>query len=105
MEKRTVTTVNRDKLFSVIRVCMGHSAGPIILSPSDCKELIQIGKRQTILPLIYRGLTKIGAPTDFVKECDRARLKDTKHYILQNDALNKISAALDKGHIPYIPLK
>lgn len=105
MEKRTVTTVTRDKLFAVIRVCMDHSAEPIALSPSDCKELIQIGSRQSILPVIYTGFKKIGAQADFVKECDRARLKDTKHYILQNDALNRISAALDKEHISYIPLK
>ena len=100
-----MTTELRDKLFAVIRAGMDLSSDQINLSAEDCKELMQVGARQSILPIIHRGLRKSNAPVDVVKECDRARLRDTKQYILQNDALNKIRAALDDAQIPYIPLK
>ena len=66
---------------------------------------MRIGVRQSILPIIHRGLKGSEAPESVVKECGQARLKDTKQYILQNDALKKISTALDEEQIPYIPLK
>ena len=84
----------RNKLFSVIRVGMDHEISFPSLSSDDCKTLLQIGAKQSILPIILRGLKKAGAPAEVVKECDRARLKDTRQYIIQNDALQKIGRAL-----------
>ena len=95
----------RNKLFSVIRVGMDHEISFPSLSSDDCKTLLQIGAKQSILPIILRGLKKAGAPAEVVKECDRARLKDTRQYIIQNDALQKIGRALEGEQIPYIPLK
>ena len=40
-----------------------------------------------------------------LKERDKTCLKDTKQYIIQNDALNRLSTALDDAHIHSIPLK
>jgi len=94
-----------DKLFAVIRAGLDQSIGPIMLSSSDCEKLMQIGLRQSILPIIYRGLKNSGVSEDVVQGCDQARLKDTKQYILQNDALKRIAAALDDAQIPFIPLK
>lgn len=105
MKKRIITTQIREKLFMVIRAGMDQNVKPNALSGTDCEELIHIGTRQSILPVIHAGLKKVGAQAEYVKECDRARLLDIKHYILQNDALNKISASLDKEQILYIPLK
>ena len=66
---------------------------------------MQIASRQSILPIIHRGLKKTDASADIIREYDRARLMDTKQYILQNDALTKINAVLDSARIPFIPLK
>lgn len=100
-----MTTELRDKLFAVIRAGMDQRSDQISLSAEDCKELMQLGAHQSILPIIHRGLQKMDAPVDLVKECDLARLRDTKQYILQKDALSKIGTALDAERIPYIPLK
>ena len=93
------------KLFAVICAGLDQSTDPIMLSSSDCETLTQIGLRQSILPIIYRGLKNSGVSEGVVQGCNQARLKDTKQYILQNDALKKIAAALDDAQIPYIPLK
>ena len=93
------------KLFAVIRAGLDQSTDPIMLSSSDCETLTQIGLRQSILPIIYRGLKKFGVSEGVVQGCDQVRFKDTKQYILQNDALKKIAAALDEAQVPYIPLK
>ena len=105
MEKTTLTVELRDKLFSVIRAGLDQNTELHVLSKTDCEELMKIGARQSILPIIHRGLKKAGAPSEVVKECDKVRLKDTRQYITQNDALQKIGVALDEAHIPYIPLK
>lgn len=100
-----MTTDIRNKLFLVIRSGMDLSFIPLDLTPSDCKTLIRIGTCQSILPIIHRGLKNTCAPSEVLKECDKARFKDTKQYIIQNDALNRLSATLNDAHIPYIPLK
>ena len=105
MEKRNLKTNLRDNLFAVICAGMDQCSDQINLSTEDCKELIQIGMQQSILPIIYRGMKKSNAPEDLVKECDRGRLQNIKQYMIQNDALRKICAALDEEQIPYIPLK
>ncbi len=100
-----MTTELCDKLFAIIRAGMDLVCAPLDLSETDCKELMQIGARQSIFPIIHRGLKNSCASKGIVKESDRLCLKDTKQYILQSDALSKISAALDGEQIPYIPLK
>lgn len=100
-----MTTDIRNKLFAIIRVGMDHDIPFPSLSSDDCKTLLQIGAKQSILPIIHRGLKKAGTPAEVVRECDKARLLDTKQYIIQNDALQKIGIALDEAQIPYIPLK
>ena len=104
-ENELMTDDLRNKLFYVIRAGLGQVLEPQTISEFECRELICIGARQSINSIIYRGLNNSGAPADVTKECDYERLNDTKRYILQNDALNKIIAILDEEHIPYIPLK
>ncbi|MBR0082430.1 MAG: nucleotidyltransferase family protein [Clostridia bacterium] len=96
----------RDKLICVIRRGMdldGVEAVP--LSDADCDELIRIGMRQSIQPIIYRGLKTLDVSESVVHTADRERLKETRQYILQDDALNKIGTALDEAGISHIPLK
>lgn len=105
MNNINITTGIHKKLFAVIHIGMGHDIPFPSLSSDDCKTLLKIGAKQSILPIIHRGLKEAGAQTEVIKECDRARLKDTRQYIIQNDALQKIGVALDEAQIPYIPLK
>lgn len=79
MEKATLTAELCDKLFSVIRAGLDQSTELYALSETDCKELMTIGARQSILPIIHRGLKNSDAPMEVVKECDKTRLKDTRH--------------------------
>ncbi len=95
----------RDKLFSVIRAGRGQEAEPLSLSATDCKELIAIGARQSIQPIIFWGLKRLGAPESVIKECDKAQNRDLYQFVQHDYALEKISAALDLKQIPYILLK
>ena len=105
MENRSLTTEIRDKFFSIVRAGLNQSTELPALSEIECKELMKIGAHQSILPIIHRGLKLSGAPSDIVKECDKVRLKDTRLYIFQKDALQKIGIALNEAQISYIPLK
>ena len=96
-----MTTDIHHILFSVIRVGMNHEMPFPSLSYGDCKTLIQIGAKQSILPIIHRGLKEAGAPAEVVEECDKVRLKDTRQYIIQNDALQKIGSEKNSITICY----
>ena len=78
MNNINITTGIYKILFAIIRVGMDHDIPFPSLSSDDCKTLLQIGAKQSILPIIYRGLKKAGAPAEVVRECDKARLLDTK---------------------------
>ena len=95
----------RDKLITVIRAGMDRETEPVSLSAEDCEELIKIGTRQSILPIIYRGLKKAGAPEEVIKACEKARNRNAYRYLQQDAALKSISAAFDAEHIPYVLLK
>lgn len=57
------------------------------------------------MQIIHKGFKNYGAPLEAIKDCDKARHKDTRQYIIQNDALQKIGATLVEEHISYISLK
>ena len=105
MEKRDITIDLRDKLFTVIRAGMNLEMPHLELSVPDCERIVKIGSHQSITPIIIKGLKNLKAPESIIKDGDKDRLKDTKQFIIQNDALMKISAVLDKEAIPYLPLK
>lgn len=105
MEKGNLTTELREKLFSVIRSGLELNNPSIQIANKDYNDLLQIAKQQSIQPIIYRGLKNLGAPIEVVSNFDKARLKDTRQYVLQYDALNKISDALNDVRIPHVPLK
>lgn len=100
-----MTTELREKLFSVIRSGLELNNPSIQIANKDYNDLLQIAKQQSIQPIIYRGLKNLGAPIEVVSNFDKARLKDTRQYVLQYDALNKISDALNDVRIPHVPLK
>ncbi len=61
-----------EKLIPVIRAGLDLEAGLPALSAEDCAELLSLGKRQSILPLLCRGLKKLDAPEDMLEEWDSA---------------------------------
>lgn len=92
-------------LFPVIRAAFGLDVPSITPTAEECEELAAIGKKQSILPVIYAGLKKMDLPKDLLKTVDSARNKDLRSFVLHNDALQKIETALNEEQIPYIPLK
>lgn len=95
----------RAKFLSVIRSGMDLASPVLELSAEDCKELLRIGRRQSVQPIILRGLKKLNAPLDKIENINAVGLRDLRNYVLQNDALCKISEVLEAAQIPYIPLK
>ena len=93
------------KVFPVIRAAFDIEQSDLILTPADCEELVAFGRKQSILPVVYEGLTKFNIPSDILKSADNARNIDLRLYVLHNDALHRICSALDNASIPYIPLK
>lgn len=92
-------------LFPVIRAAFGMNFPSITPAAEECEELVAFGKKQSILPVIYAGLKRMDLPKDVLKTVDSARNKDLRSFVLHNDALQKIEAALSEEQIPYIPLK
>lgn len=94
------------QLFTVIRTAFSVDSSELNApTAEECEELIAFGKKQSILPVIYAGLKKMDLPKDRLKTVDSARNKDLRKFVLHNDALQKIEAALNEEQIPYIPLK
>ena len=93
------------QLFPVIRAAFGMDIPSITPTAEECEELVAFGKKQSILPVIYAGLKKMNLPKDVLKTVDFARNKDLRKFVLHNDALQKIEAALNEEQIPYITLK
>ena len=100
-----ITLTMRDKLIAVIRAGMDIETRGITLSQAECEELMKTGRRQSILPIICRGLKKLHAPDEAIKACDKARNSDVFRYIQHDAALKSISAAFDGEEIPYVLLK
>lgn len=98
-------TLSADILFSVIRCGFGLEVSDVQLSENEFAELIEIGKKQSILPIIYAGLKRKNLPIEWMKKADQARSKDMYRFIQHNDAINKICAVLDEAEIHYVLLK
>lgn len=105
MELNAITQETRNALFSVIRCGLGQKAPDYQLSSTRCDELLAIGTRQSILPILYHGLREMNLPLEYQQKFDEARLRDIRKSILRDHALGVLQATLDKNRIPYILLK
>ena len=94
-----------DKLFAVIRSGMGLEVPQIVLTQEECIEILKIGRRQSILPIILEGLKTNQIPSDYYKEYDSAWIKTLYQTVQQQDALKRVSNALESAAISYILLK
>ena len=95
----------RDKLFSVVRAGMGLPAAEITLSSDECLSILKLSNRQSILPIVLRGMDKLGIADPSQALFEQHRLKSDYRVIQHDDALRRVSSALDEAGIPYIPLK
>ena len=92
-------------IFSVIRCGLGLETSDVQLSEDEFAELIEIGKKQSVLPVIYAGLNRMNVPIEQMKKADQARNKDLYRFIQQDNALHQICAVLNEAKIPYVLLK
>ena len=100
-----MNTELRDKLFTVIRSGLGLEVPTIQISDDEYSALLQIGLRQSILPILHRGLQRLETPAEVLSEFDRYQLKDMGQTIRTDNAIERISAILDAAGIPYVLLK
>ena len=94
-----------NRLFIAIRKGMDIEVPNLELSVEECNSMMQIGERQSIQPVIYRGFKQMNVSEDCLKQFDRSMLKNAYKYIKRNEELKSITGALDNDGIPYIPLK
>ncbi len=105
MTQSKTTQDFNEKLFALLRAGMELETVPVSLSEGECSELKWIGRCQSILPILQRGLENTDAPAEVLEAFDQASLMDM-HQIVQHDiALESVSAALDEAKIPYVLLK
>ena len=92
-------------LLDLIRCGMDIDVQFSDISSENYDKLLRVSIQQSIQSIVHRGLKKVCAPTEVIKLFDEYRLKDTRLFVLQFDALNRICDALSEANIPYIPLK
>lgn len=95
----------RDNLFAAIRCGMEQETTDIGLSPEDCSALLEMSMRQSILPIVYGGIKRMSVPTESLNRFDREWIKNVFWHSQRQDALRKITSALEEAEIPYVPLK
>ena len=89
----------------VIRAAFDLNYERITISDDDYEKLLQIGKKQSILPIIWSGLKKLGCSEEKINSFEKARLKDTRDFVLRNHFYNTICESLNSKKISYVPLK
>ena len=94
-----------DVLFSAIRCGMDQEISNIELSMEECNSLLSISIGQSILPVVYRGLKRMDIPVDCLNQFDRAWIRNVYWHSQRQEAIRKITSALDNVEIPYVPLK
>ena len=95
----------REKLFAVIRAGMDIPVPDIELTDEEVTVLLNLAKRQSILPILYRGLNKLSASETLLGLYDKYKTKNEYHAIQHDHALGLIRNALDETSIPYVLLK
>lgn len=55
--------------------------------------------------MIYRGLKEQSIPAEWLQELEKGRLSCVYQYVLRDNSIKKLSAALEKTVVPYILLK
>ena len=66
----------KNALFSVVRMGMDLDApADLDLSAEDCAALMKIGDRQSIQPIVFRGLKRAGVPESRLRQYEQVDRK------------------------------
>ena len=95
----------RNVLFPVIQAGLDKNVDGRSVSEEDCSLLMQIGLRQSILPVICRGLKRLGVSGEFLDKMKQQCNRDIYWFVVRDQALANIYNVLEEARIPYIPLK
>lgn len=97
--------LSSDSIVSVIRCGLNLDVPNLSLSDQEFSEMIEIGKKQSILPILYHGLKRMDCQKKYIEIISNACNKDMYQYIQQTEALKSIGIVFDHTEIPYIYLK
>lgn len=100
-----MTNAKRNKLLAVIRAGMDLEVLPVQLNDEECNTLFKIATRQSIVPILYRGLRKMITSERVIKQYEIELLKDIRRSVHIDNSLKGIEFALNGAGISYIPLK
>ena len=101
----TMSSKTREKLFIVIRAGMDLPVTQVELSDDEYMVIMNLARRQSLIPIVYRGLKKMNAPETRLKTLDQECIKSKYRSIQHDDSIKKIKSVLDEERISYIPLK
>lgn len=97
--------ISENIVFTIIRRGLELDDEQITLSKEEFDELIRVGKRQAILPVIYRGFRNLDLPKGAIERIKRLRLEDVYLFMQREALLEQIQECFNKAGISYILLK
>lgn len=92
-------------LLPVIRAAFDLNNESISISDDNYEMLLKFGQKQSVLPIIWSGLKKFGCSEEKLESFEKARLKDTRDYLIRNHFFNLICELFNSKKISYVPLK
>ncbi len=92
-------------LFPLVRSGLDIDHRPLLPNDEDIEYLLNFGKQQAMIPILYRGLKKCGVPEERYKSIKDYYLKSFYVFARQDQILNLVCDELENADIPYIPLK
>ena len=95
----------REILFPVIRAGMNLESPDLHLANQDFSLLKEIGDKQSLIPIIRRGLKKCGYEKEADIYLEREHMKAMYQFVLHDQALKDLGSVFEKNEIDYIPLK
>lgn len=98
-------TTTSNFLFFVIKSSLIGYNVTIPFSEKDFENLMTIGKKHDILPIIWEGFRRQRINPEWENRFTKDRLLYIRRSIIRNDYIQKIQGALNDAHIQFIPLK
>ncbi len=91
--------------FPIIRAGLGLPPGVFAREDPDFQNVIEIGKRHSVLPIVWTGLDALGLSEESPKEAGSMRLNDIFLFAQRDLALESIVNCFEKNQIDYVLLK
>ena len=77
----------------------------IELDDSELEEVLEFSSRQSILPIVLKGIPRLYQHCEILRDYSIKNSKCIHQFVQQDLALKNISIVLDKHNIPYVFLK